>query len=192
MPKPYRNRTWLRNRLPEPLADRIPLGRDCGEGSHEWFFQADGEWACYHCRQETNVNPYPEGEWARRRAAALLEVAIARLRGPFEDDREVIELAFQDLVKAEETMGEFIDQGRPVEREILVEPVAAFKPGPTLSPEARTEIASLTKTIAAAAQQLGQSIGKTAAHPVPPAEQELDEFSEDLAGVDEPTDVRAE
>lgn len=55
---PYRLRTKLRGRLPWVLSERVPKGRDCGEGRHERYLVEDGLWGCYHCVQDTHESPW--------------------------------------------------------------------------------------------------------------------------------------
>lgn len=83
----YRNRTALRERLPEFLAFRIPKGRaDCGD--HEWYKAAEQTWRCYHCEVgETHEVPWDEREIEARR----YEAGAMKIRASLEDrDRHPI------------------------------------------------------------------------------------------------------
>ena len=70
----YRNRTALRERIPEPLATLIPKGRrDCRD--HEWYKASEQTWRCYHCEVGiTHTVPWGDREVEARRleAAAML------------------------------------------------------------------------------------------------------------------------
>ena len=70
----YRLRTKLREHLPWRLAQLAPKGADCYD--HEWYLEAPGEWACYHCQQTTTKPPTSEASWVRQRLSAIyLEMA---------------------------------------------------------------------------------------------------------------------
>lgn len=101
----YRARTWLRRWLPSTLSERIPKGRDCGPGRHEWAYAGGDSWHCYHCEQTTHENPYPPAVWARRRSAALLDNAALALRSARRDE-EIPELVLPPLLEAQRLLAE--------------------------------------------------------------------------------------
>lgn len=78
----YRNRTALRERVPESLAAMIPKGRhDCGD--HEWYKSAESTWRCYHCVVGvTHEVPWDERELAARQLEAGAMQIRAGIRQP--------------------------------------------------------------------------------------------------------------
>lgn len=95
----YRIRTWLRGRLPGPLAGLFPKGRgDCG--GHEWYRADDSTWRCYHCEVgETHRSPWTSDQAVHLRLAALAEtLRLIEYRDPTpktldEERRLVAEMA---------------------------------------------------------------------------------------------------
>jgi len=78
----YRNRTRLRENLPELLAAVVPKGRhDCGD--HEWYKAEEKTWRCYHCVPGvTHEVPWDEQEIAARQLeAGAMQIRAGVKRG---------------------------------------------------------------------------------------------------------------
>lgn len=89
----YRLRSWLRGRLPSPLAQLARKGaHDCG--AHEWYRADGGTWRCYHCRPGVATSSPWTREEQLRHTLDGIDSTMRGLasRGKPRDERELGEL----------------------------------------------------------------------------------------------------
>lgn len=82
----YRNRTALREALPERLSVLVRKGQhDCGD--HEWYRADEQTWLCYHCDVGvTHQVPWDDPEFAARQLEADAMAVRAGVIAPQRDE----------------------------------------------------------------------------------------------------------